>query len=100
MNISLLIEKKQEAHDFISCLIDYTVGPTLLKERIIVNKHIGVVESTTEARYVYKNEYKSEDSDSPPNTLDDIQSATEVVYSDDAIFQRHSLENFNDIVNN
>ena len=97
LHISLLFADRQQAHDFLVCLINYNSSHILLKERIAVDKQIESVESDTEAVYVYKDEYVFEASDSPANTRDDIQSTTEIVYSGDPVFQLRSLEDLSQL---
>jgi len=92
LHITLLFSTKEQAHDFLGCLINYNKSHTLLKERIEVHKHLEKIDSAVEAEYVFKDEYVFDESDSPANTRDDISSVTEVAVTSNPIYQLRSLE--------
>ena len=96
--ISLMFAEEREAQRFLACLIKYNVGHTLLKGCLEVNKIIDTFESGTKGVYVYSDDYKFEDSDSPANTHDDdIQSTTEVSCSGDPVQALRSLEDLSQV---
>ena len=97
LHISLMFADKLTAHNFLACLVKYNIGHSLLKGRVEVNKTITPYESTSEGTYVYSDEYKFDDSDSPPNTQADIQSTTEVSNSGDPIIDLRTLEDLSQI---
>ena len=93
LHIKLLFLSKKEAHDFIGCLVNYNVGHSLLKGSIEVQKKIEEFSSEIVAQYIFKDEYKSEESESPENTREGILSTSDVSSPSNPVYQLRSVEN-------
>jgi len=94
LHISLMFERKQDAHKYMNCLLEYKISPmSMLKEKLEVEKNVVAISSAQEGVFVHRDDYHAEDSDSPSNTWDDVKSPTEIPITYDPLQQMRSLEN-------
>ena len=92
LHFSLLFESKIHAHSFQNKLLDHATHP--FKRMVIsFNKVLEVLDSEIVANYVFADEYKKSDSDSPENSFGDTFSVTELPNIDDPARSLRSLEN-------
>lgn len=92
LHFSLLFKTEGDAHTFQNKLLSHANHP-FKRMTIDFNKEHEVLDSEEVAKFMFIDDYKKRDSDSPENSLRDTASASELPNIDDPMRSLRSLEN-------
>ena len=96
LHMAMMFDLKKNATVFMNCLITYNTGSlSLLHGRLNICRVVEEVNVDMEGVYVFWDDYKFEEDDSPSNTWDNVKSPTEIVVTQDPVLQMRYIENLN-----